>query len=126
MASARSTVSIARTTPAQKPRGEQSTILKCGFGSALTGMGAISVPNHPSAGGQGAVVQNTTWDCFRALSRYFSKPLRHGPRWAYIGPFPSSPMTTDFASKTGGRSTKEICHEQRTADAQGDCRLAAR
>ena len=73
---------------------------------------------------QGAVVRNTTWDCFWALSRYFSKPLRRRPRWAYIGQFPSSPMTTGFASKTGGRSTKEICHEQRTADAEGDCRVA--
>ena len=26
-----------------------------------------------------------TWDCFRALSRPFSKPLRRGPRTAYIG-----------------------------------------
>jgi hypothetical protein len=35
MASARSTVSMARTTPAQKPRGEQSTILRSGFESVL-------------------------------------------------------------------------------------------
>src|SRR6266403_4098635 len=31
MVSARSTVSIARTTPAQKPRGEQSTIFRGGL-----------------------------------------------------------------------------------------------
>src|SRR5579864_8796550 len=49
MVSARSTVSMARTTPAQKPRGEQSTT----FRSDLAGMGAISGPNHPSPAGQG-------------------------------------------------------------------------
>src|SRR5580704_15105275 len=54
MASARSTVSIARTTPAQKPRGEQSTILRSGFGSDLARIGAISGPNHPSAGRAGS------------------------------------------------------------------------
>src|SRR5215471_204543 len=31
MASARSTVSIARTTPAQKPRGEHNITFSCGF-----------------------------------------------------------------------------------------------
>src|SRR5215831_4822398 len=31
MASARSTVSIARTTPAQKPRGEHNITFRCGF-----------------------------------------------------------------------------------------------
>src|SRR5215468_11772496 len=31
MASARSTVSIARTTPAQKPRGEHNITFNCGF-----------------------------------------------------------------------------------------------
>src|SRR5580704_3185735 len=38
MVSARSTVSMARTTPAQKPLGEQSTILRSGFGSGLAAM----------------------------------------------------------------------------------------
>jgi hypothetical protein len=38
MVSARSTVSIARTTPAQKPRGEQSTIFRGG----LAGMREVS------------------------------------------------------------------------------------
>src|ERR1700748_1555706 len=39
MVSARSTVSIARTTPAQKPRGEQSTILR---GGLIVGIEAAS------------------------------------------------------------------------------------
>jgi hypothetical protein len=34
-------------------------------------------------------------------------------------------MTKGFASERGGRSAKEICHEQRAADAEGDGRLAA-
>src|SRR5260370_1099061 len=35
-------------------------------------------------------------------------------------------MTTGFASKRGGRSAKEICHEQCTADAKGNRRVAGR
>src|SRR6185437_14123387 len=67
MASARSTVSIARTTPAQKPRGEQSTILRSG----LTGIKSNLEPNHPSPAGGERSIQVTTWDCFSALSRHF-------------------------------------------------------
>src|SRR6266700_2299574 len=48
MASARSTVSMARTTPAQKPRGEQSTI----FRSGLAAIGADLGPNHPIPAGR--------------------------------------------------------------------------
>jgi hypothetical protein len=54
MVSARSTVSIARTTPAQKPRGEQSTIFRAG----LACMGAISGPNHPSPPGRERSLQS--------------------------------------------------------------------
>src|SRR5882757_588611 len=44
MASARSTVSIARTTPAQKPRGEHSITFSCGLsGTWEAGADAISV-----------------------------------------------------------------------------------
>src|SRR6266567_8775023 len=121
MVSARSTVSIARTTPAQKPRGEQSTILRSG----LADIGAISGPNHPSPVGGERPIRIRTWDCFRALSRRFSRPLRQYPGKAYKAPnSPSSPMTTDFASERGGRGPKEICHEQCTADAKGDGRVA--
>src|ERR1700744_1835491 len=131
MASARSTVSIARTTPAQKPRGEQSTTLRSGLADIGKISGKISgenlTPNPPSPPGRGRSVASRTWDCFQALSRHFRKPLRPSRRKAYIGPnSPSSLMTTGFALKRGGRSTKEICHEQRTADAQGDRRLVAR
>jgi hypothetical protein len=50
MASARSTVSMARTTPAQNPRGEQSTI----FSGGLACMGR-SRTDETLAGGQGTV-----------------------------------------------------------------------
>src|SRR5271170_2766786 len=80
MASARSTVSIARTTPAQKPRGEQSTSLRSG----LAAVGAISGPNHPSPAARERSVLGRTWGCFWALSRHFSRPLRARPRTAYI------------------------------------------
>src|SRR5262245_2341676 len=89
MVSARSTVSMARTTPAQKPRGEQSTILRSGFAA----IGAISGPNHPSPTGRERSFRGTNWDWFRSLSRHFSKPiarkpLRLGPYRAYIGQIP--------------------------------------
>src|SRR5580692_5662282 len=110
MVSARSTVSIARTTPAQKPRGEQSTILRSG----LADIGAIPAdritPRRRAGNGQ---FETRTWGRFRALSRHFHRPLRRYPLTAYIGlEFPSSLMTTGFASEKGGRSAKEICHEQ--------------
>src|SRR5882757_7226063 len=72
---------MARTTPAQKPRGEQSTI----FRSGLADIGAISGPNHPSPAGGERPVRSTTWDRFWALSRHFSRPLRRRPPKAYIG-----------------------------------------
>src|SRR5258708_5819766 len=84
MVSARSTVSIARTTPAQKPRGEQSTI----FRSGLACIGAISdlvTPRRRAGNGQ---IWIRTWDGFRALSRPFSRPLHGQPRTAYIGVIP--------------------------------------
>src|SRR5882757_9268617 len=105
MVSARSTVSMARTTPAQKPRGEQSTILRDGLADADKAdmglsFGAISGPNHPSPAGGERPIRIRTWGCFGALSRHFSRPLRQWPPKGYIGPeFPSSPMTADFASK---------------------------
>src|SRR6516165_992796 len=72
MVSARSTVSMARTTPAQKPRGEQSTILRSGFAA----IGAISGPNHPSPAGRERSIWIRTWDGFCAVSRHF---LEHDP-----------------------------------------------
>src|SRR3954469_23518677 len=75
MVRARSTVSIARTTPAQKPRGEQSTIFRGG----LAGMGAIPDRITPEKGNY-----YSTWDGFWALSRPFSKPLRAPAPAAYI------------------------------------------
>src|SRR3954469_17464045 len=76
MVRARSTVSIARTTPAQKPRGEQSTIFRGG----LAGMGAIPDRITPEKGNY-----YSTWDGIWALSRPISKPLRPPPTTAYIG-----------------------------------------
>src|ERR1700761_2862806 len=114
---------MARTTPAQKPRGEQSTTLRAG----LAAMWENLAPNPPSPPGRGRSIATRTWDCFQALSRHFRKPLRLGRRKAYIGlNSPSSLMTTGFAPERGGRNAKEICHEQRTADAKGDRRLVAR
>src|ERR1700722_3749538 len=70
MVSARSTVSIARTTPAQKPRGEQSTIFRGGLagirrprtGSALIVKGRGTVDSK-------GLIRPRTWDGFWALSR---------------------------------------------------------
>src|SRR3954447_21457682 len=85
MVSARSTVSIARTTPAQKPRGEQSTILRGG----LAGMGELRTGSPRKR----AIVERlvskhlsrSTWDGIWALSRPISKPLRPPAPAAYIG-----------------------------------------
>src|ERR1700712_1085476 len=109
---------MARTTPAQKPRGEQSTIFRSGFADIR----AISGPNHPSPAGGERPIRIGTWGCFWALSRHFSRPLRQRPLRAYIGA--EFPVITDDRrlrlQKRGGRGTKEICHEQCAADAKGD------
>src|SRR6202030_1137360 len=42
MASARSTVSIARTTPAQKPRGEHNSTFSCGFSEGREDVMSVS------------------------------------------------------------------------------------
>jgi hypothetical protein len=60
---ARSTVSMARTTPAQKPRGEQSTIRRSGLAWLLRTSGA-SGTESPLAGGRGTVNSGRTWGCF--------------------------------------------------------------
>ncbi len=96
--SARSTDSMARTTPAQKPRGEHSSTLSAGFSGALTILSSKS-------------------------RRFFAnfKP-RHGPRRPalssrdgcmgptqslYSGHFPI--ITDDLVLRpTGGRSVEEI------------------
>src|ERR1700759_2360126 len=83
MASARSTVSIARTTPAQKPRGEQSTILRSGL--AVIGFPG---PNHPMPAGRERSDQLTNWGRLRPVSRPFRKPLRCSAFKAYIGQIP--------------------------------------
>src|SRR4051812_49224703 len=102
MVSARSTVSMARTTPAQKPRGEQSTIFRGGLAGILGNSG----PNHPSpAGRERSMGRNGDFAKERFRERRFplrrfpkglgtafgrcqgraSKPLRSPPGTAYIG-----------------------------------------
>src|ERR1700730_13705311 len=77
---------MARTTPAQKPRGEQSTI----FSGGLAGIRADLGPNHPwPAGKERSKTANKdlsirTWDRFWALSRPFYRPLRGYPPTDYI------------------------------------------
>src|SRR4249919_3889218 len=92
---------MARTTPAQKPRGEQSMIFRSGLADGeKEGMGLSRRPNHPLPAGRERPIRIRTWDCFWALSRHYSRPLRQYPGKAYISAeFPSSPMTADFASK---------------------------
>src|SRR5215218_1851015 len=76
MASARSTVSMARTTPAQKPRGEQSTIFRSGLADAdKEDIGGSRGPNHPQPAGGERPIRVRTWGCFWALSRHFSRPI---------------------------------------------------
>ena len=59
------------------------------------------------------------------LSRAIKTIERSALRRLYRDEFPSSLMTIGFTpKKSGGRSVKEICHEQCTADAEGDCRVA--
>src|SRR6266566_3559052 len=94
MVSARSTVSIARTTPAQKPRGEQSTIFRGG----LAGIGR-SRTESPSPARRERSIQIRTWDGFRALSRPVSKPFRGSPQTAYIEAIPVITDDHGFASK---------------------------
>ena len=50
------------------------------FGWRGAVMGAISGPNHPSPAGRERSFPGTNWDCFRPLSRHFSRPLRRRPR----------------------------------------------
>src|SRR5664279_5255078 len=64
---------MARTTPAQKPRGEQSTIFRSGLAGTAAVMEAISGPNHPIPVGRDGQFLLTTWGRFRALSRPFRK-----------------------------------------------------
>src|SRR3954447_23716060 len=89
MASARSTVSMARTTPAQKPRGEQSTILRSGLRSELADIGAVSGTESPPAGGRGTASfvkdLGPVWSHVKAL---FAWALRLLPLRAYIGRIP--------------------------------------
>src|SRR3954468_23002276 len=123
---------MARTTPAQKPRGEQSTIFRSGLADAdkedadIEDMRAISGPNHPSPVGGERPIRIRTWGCFWARSRHF---------WQAIAPMAPQgvyrrriPVITDDRRlrlpKRGGRGPKEICHEQCTADAKGDGRVA--
>src|SRR5215471_13739064 len=124
MVSARSTVSIARTTPAQKPRGEQSTI----FRSGLAAIGAILGPKHPLPTGRDRSNRLTNWARLRSVSRPISnrpisQPLRRRPFKAYIEQIPVIVDDRRLRLQAGGRIAKEICHEQRTADAEGDCRV---
>src|SRR5947209_6137962 len=81
MVSARSTVSIARTTPAQKPCGEQSMIFRGG----LADMGQFRTGSPRKRAINEGHFPASTWDGFWALSRPPSKPLRGPPRTAYIG-----------------------------------------
>src|ERR1700685_1617850 len=125
MASARSTVSMARTTPAQNPRGEQSTI----FSGGLACMGRSRTDESPGRAGNGRF----KWDfpdedlglLSGAVKAVHQTIAPQAPDGLYRGQFPSSLMTTASPPR-GGRSTKEICHEQCTADAKGDCRVAGR
>ena len=89
----RSTISMARSTPAQKPRGEQSRIFRAG----LAGMGASRdrITHCPRSARLTVNSQSPTWDCFRAvLSRPCRRIARPAPDGLYSGQFPSSPMTT--------------------------------
>src|SRR6476469_4856431 len=125
MASARSTVSMARTTPAQKPRGEQSTILRSGLAEIFADMGQSRdriTPRRRAGNGRSEYDLGPLSGAVKALSE---EPLCRCPPMAYIGR--NSVIADDHRLRLqrGGRSTKEICHEQRASDAQGDRRLAA-
>src|SRR5258708_4639103 len=107
MASARSTVSMARTTPAQKPRGEQSTILKSGFGSGLADIGAFSGTESPLPPGGERPIRIRTWDWFRAESRHFSEGIApFAPQGLYRAEFPSSLMTPVSPPKEVGEAQR--------------------
>src|SRR6185312_6207176 len=91
MARARSTVSMALTTPAQKPRGEQSTILRVGLAfmrairteSPHTGRAGTANMHKDLGRLSGAVKADRA-----QMGPRTSKPLRIRPPTAYIGPIP--------------------------------------
>src|ERR1700752_2468471 len=109
MASARSTVSMARTTPAEKPRGEQSTILRSGFGSGLADIRGNSRAESPPAGGRGTACLGKdlgpVWRCVKAL---FLAIAPFTPEGLYRAEFPSSPMTKGFASEEVGEAQRRF------------------
>src|SRR5215467_9625413 len=109
MVRARSTVSMARTTPAQKPRGEQSTILRSGLAaeetvilsdlggeSALAGGGETA--NSASVNGELRVRDTSHLGPLSAHVKALQQTIApRAPNGLYRPQFPSSLMTTGFA-----------------------------
>src|SRR5450631_5156 len=108
MVSARSTVSIARTTPAQKPRGEHSTIFKSGLAGTEAVMGDLGTES-PHTGGQGRSIYTHDLGLLSgSVKAVFASHCAAGPGGHIRGEFPSSSMTRRLATRRGWQSTKEI------------------
>src|ERR1700681_3380984 len=138
MASARSTVSMARTTPAQKPRGEHSITCSGGFCSggfseggedvmSVSGFGGTQGISRPLSSTPAAERQNYTIAPNLSLSgNMFTISGCASRRCAPIFRlFPSSLMATGFAPP-GGRSTRRIYHDGSAPYAESDRGLAGR
>src|ERR1700720_155997 len=130
MSKAPPTVSIARTTPAQKLRGAHRSTRSFGFG-ASGGTAAWAVMEAPES-----ARTRSTWAGVPAVSSTTTRdPAAHtavdrGPAPAYIWvTFLSSPMTRGFApgrAERQGDFAEGDCHGPCTADAEGNGRLAGR
>src|SRR5215468_5228360 len=95
MASARSTVSIARTTPAQKPRGEHNITFNCGF---LQGRGDImSSPVRVQINGAWVLQPRDLvfcscpcQDCARQMAKLNRNAVNKGPLESPEAPAPQA------------------------------------
>ena len=107
---------MARTTPAQKPRGEHSSTLRAGFSGVFIMSASEIAPIFreflpPDMGCAAPPCQD-------------GMVARVRPQSLYSGHFPI--IIDDLVLRpAGGRSVEEICHgHTSTLDAEGDRRLA--
>src|ERR1700685_3551497 len=101
MASARSTVSMARTTPAQNPRGEQSTI----FSGGLACMGRSRTGEPPGGRGNRDFPDEDLGLLSGAVKAVHQAIAPQAPDGLYRGQFPSSLMTTASPPREIGRAS---------------------
>src|SRR5262249_20755771 len=130
MSKARSTVSIARTTPAQKLRGAHRSTRSLGFGTS-GGTGAWTVMTAPES-----ARTRPTWAGVPVVSRMTKRDTAAHAAWTgepllpiFWVTFLSSPMTW-LRPRAGGAPGRfcrgRLHHGPRAADAESNGRLAGR